>query len=54
MKRLFGLASTMSKVIMNIKKFPFTDVHYTKFINGFTQEAQSKSSNRKTKYLEEI
>lgn len=54
MKRLFGLASTMSKVIMNIKKFPFTEVHFNKFINGFTQEALSKNSNRKKKYLEEI
>lgn len=24
MKRLFGLAATMQKVIVNIKKFPFT------------------------------
>ena len=54
MKRLFGLASTMSKVIMNIKKFPFTEVHFTKFINGFTHEALSKNSSRKKKYLEEI
>jgi hypothetical protein len=28
MKRLFGLATTMQKVIVNIKKFPFTQENY--------------------------
>ena len=53
MKRLFGLASTMQKVIVNIKKFPFTADHYKRYINGFAQEGQ-KYSNKKNKYLEEI
>ena len=53
MKRLSGLASTMQKVIVNIKKFPFTQENYKKYINGFAVEAQ-KYSNKKNKYLEEI
>jgi len=53
MKRLFGLAATMQKVIVNIKKFPFTDDNYKKYINGFFQECQ-RYSNKKNKYLEEI
>ena len=53
MKRLCGLASTMQKVIVNIKKFPFTQENYKKYINGFAVEAQ-KYSNKKNKYLEEI
>jgi hypothetical protein len=38
MKRLFGLAATMQKVIVNIKKFPFAEENYKKYINGFFQE----------------
>ena len=38
MKRLFGLASTMKKVIVNIKKFPFTEETYQKYILGFANE----------------
>lgn len=53
MKRLFGLASTMKKVIVNIKKFPFTVDTYQKYILGFASEGQ-KYSNKKNKYLEEI
>jgi len=53
MKRLCGLASTMQKVIVNIKKFPFAEENYLKYINGFAAEAQ-KYSNKKNKYLEEI
>lgn len=38
MKRLSGLASTMQKVIVNIKKFPFTEGNYKKYIHGFAAE----------------
>jgi len=53
MKRLFGLAQTISKVIVNIKKFPFTETHYDKYIKKFAAEGQ-KYSTKKAKYMDEI
>lgn len=35
MKRLSGLSLTLTKVIVNIKKFPFTERMYNKYINEF-------------------
>lgn len=50
MKRLSGLSLTLTKVIVNIKKFPFTDRMYNKYINEFGKRQLQK----KMKYLEEI
>lgn len=35
MKRLNGLSLTLTKVIINIKKFPFTEKMYRKYVNEF-------------------
>ena len=37
MKRLVGLSSTLSKVIVNIKKFPFHEKMYQKYAKEFGQ-----------------
>jgi uncharacterized membrane protein len=50
MKRLVGLSGTLSKVIINIKKFPFHEKMYHKYAKEFGQRQTSK----KMKYLEEI
>ena len=50
MKRLMGLSATLSKVIVNIKKFPFHEKMYMKYANEFGLRQTSK----KMKYLEEI
>lgn len=50
MKRLIGLSATLSKVIVNIKKFPFHEKMYQKYAKEFGQRQTSK----KMKYLEEI
>jgi hypothetical protein len=50
MKRLMGLSATLSKVIVNIKKFPFHEKMYMKYANEFGQRQTAK----KMKYLEEI
>lgn len=50
MKRLTGLSSTLSKVIVNIKKFPFNEKMYMKYVTEFGHRQLSK----KMKYLEEI
>jgi len=50
MKRIIGLSSTLSKVIVNIKKFPFHEKMYLKYATEFGQRQTSK----KMKYLEEI
>jgi hypothetical protein len=50
MKRIVGLSSTLSKVIVNIKKFPFHEKMYLKYATEFGQRQTSK----KMKYLEEI
>jgi hypothetical protein len=48
-----GLAATMQKVIINIKKFPFSIDHYNKYIQKFASEGM-KISNKRNKYMEEI
>ena len=35
MIRLVGLSNTMTKVIINIKKFPFNEKIYEKFVSEF-------------------
>jgi hypothetical protein len=50
MKRLQGLSQTLSKVIVNIKKFPFTQKTYLKYATDFGQ----RQTVKKMKYLEEI
>lgn len=50
MKRLTCLSSTLSKVIVNIKKFPFNEKMYMKYVTEFGHRQLSK----KMKYLEEI
>lgn len=35
MKRLTGLSLTLMKVIVNIKKFPFNEKTYIKYVNEF-------------------
>jgi hypothetical protein len=35
MSRLVGLSNTMTKVIINIKKFPFNEKIYEKFVSEF-------------------
>lgn len=50
MKRLTGLSSTLSKVIINIRKFPFNEAMYQKYVNEFGQ----RNIQKKNKYLEEI
>jgi len=35
MKRLSGLAMTLTKVIVNIKKFPFNEESYKRFVGEF-------------------
>lgn len=50
MKRLQGLSMTLTKVIINIKKFPFSEKMYKKYVNEFGRKQLSK----KGKYLEEI
>ena len=37
MKRIIGLSSTLSKVIVNIKKFPFHEKMYLKYATEFGQ-----------------
>ena len=50
MSRLVGLSNTMTKVIINIKKFPFNEKIYEKFVSEFAQRQNPK----KAKFLEEI
>lgn len=50
MRRLSGLAMTLTKVIVNIKKFPFDQKSYDKFVNEFGKRQLQK----KMKHLEEI
>ena len=50
MKRVTGLSATLSKVIVNIKKFPFHEKMYIKYANEFGQ----RNTQKKMKYLEEI
>lgn len=50
MSRIVGLSSTLSKVIVNIKKFPFHEKMYLKYVGEFGRRQTSK----KMKYLEEI
>ena len=50
MKRLNGLSSTLSKVIINIRKFPFNEKMYQKYVSEFGQ----RNTQKKMKYLEEI
>ena len=53
MKRLVGLSLTLSKVIGNLSKYPFTQEIYSKYVRKFAAEA-SKYTAKNTKYLEEI
>lgn len=50
MKRLSGLAMTLTKVIVNIRKFPFDEQSYKRFVNEFGKRQLQK----KMKHLEEI
>jgi hypothetical protein len=50
MKRLQGLSMTLTKVIINIKKFPFSEKMYKKYVGEFGR----KNLSKKMKYLEEI
>jgi len=50
MKRVLGLSATLSKVIVNIAKFPFHEKLYQKYANEFGQ----RTNQKKMKYLEEI
>lgn len=50
MKRLIGLSLTLTKVIVNIKKFPFHEKMYLKYCKEFGQ----RNTSKKMKYLEEI
>ena len=50
MKRVLGLSATLSKVIVNIKKFPFHEKMYHKYATEFGQ----RNTQKKMKYLEEI
>lgn len=50
MKRIQGLSHILSKVIINIKKFPFHEKMYFKYVNEFGK----KQTSKKMKYLEEI
>jgi len=50
MRRLTGLSSTLSKVIVNIRKFPFNEKMYQKYVSEFGQ----RNTQKKAKYLEEI
>lgn len=50
MKRILGLSQTLSKVIINIRKFPFHEKMYKKYMTEFGMRQTSK----KMKYLEEI
>ena len=54
MKRLCGLATTMTKVITNIKKYPFTIDNYNKYLKAFAAYDNPKVTSKKNKYLEEI
>lgn len=44
----------MQKVIINIKKFPFTKEKYNKYIKSFASYENLMNANKKNKYLEEI
>ena len=50
MKRILGLSQTLSKVIINIKKFPFHEKMYRKYVTEFGM----RQTQKKMKYLEEI
>ena len=50
MKRLQGLSQTLSKVIVNIKKFPFNQKMYNKYVAEFG----NRQTVKKMKCLEEI
>ena len=50
MKRIMGLSATLSKVIINIKKFPFHEKMYKKYATEFGL----RQTTKKMKYLEEI
>ena len=50
MKRIHGLSQTLAKVIVNIKKFPFTKESYQKYAREFGL----RQTTKKMKYLEEI
>jgi len=49
-KRLIGLSGTLTKVIINIKKFPFHEKMYNKYVKEFGQ----RQLHKKMKYFEEI
>jgi hypothetical protein len=50
MSRILGLSQTLSKVIVNIKKFPFNEKMYQKYSGEFGR----RNTSKKMKYLEEI
>ena len=50
MRKVVGLSATLSKVIVNIKKFPFHEKMYEKYATEFGQ----RNTQKKMKYLEEI
>ena len=50
MARLIGLASTLTRVIVNISKFPFNEKIYAKYANEFGK----KNKQRKPGLLEEV
>lgn len=50
MARLIGLASTLTRVIVNIAKFPFNEKIYQKYANEFGK----KQKTRKSGLMEEI
>lgn len=54
MARLVGLSATLSKVIVNIKKFPFSEKSYRKYVQEFGAMGNQLQSAKKLKYLEEI
>ena len=50
LKRIGGLAKTVEKVLVNIKKFPFTEEHYNKYVKEFAK----KSDMKKQSALEQV
>ena len=50
LKRLSGLANTLQKVILNIKKYPFNQEMYDKFVKEFAKKADM----RKQSMLEQV
>jgi len=52
MRKIQGLASTLSRVIINIRKYPFSEDQYDKYIRNFA--SIESHSDKKNKYLDEI